>query len=356
MKRNIMRQFRIDEISGVDTPAQEPATVSIMKRAEPESLKKYGVVALTSEADGHQHGVQIRKDNCWCGCDGQATLWVDYSSDTDGDSHTHPVATNTMDIGTSIGHTHEIEGAALLAAELQKAGGDCKMTTKNDDQTTDEPTVTLESLTAENARLNSILGLSTEERAHFDALPEEMRTSFLGKSAADRQAEIVAKNAADPVVYTTIDGVEIRKSAGDAMLSLAKSNDALRKSNDDLVKAQEQATLEKRAETELSHIPGDIQTRAAMLKSIEGITDETLRQNAMSALRSQNEIGKSAFTTIGSMGGSFEAGSAEESLDKLAKGIMEKENIEYAVAYSKAMTSAEGRELYAKSVREAANR
>ena len=253
--------------------------------------------------------------------------------------------------------SHEIEGTIVVKAH-EKNGGP-----HDDDRRTKMATVTEEptdtktpraEIEAENTRLNAIVGLTSEERAHFDALPDNMRTAFLGKSAGDRQAEIVAKNSADPVVHTTLDGIEIRKSMGDAMLSLAKSNDALRQSQEVMTKAAEQATLEKRADTELSHIAGDVQMRAAMLKAIDAIPDQTQREGALAALKSKNEVGKAAFQTIGHIGGGFEAGSAEDGLDKMAKSMAEKDGGSYAVAYAKAVVSPEGKALYEKSVREAA--
>ena len=353
MPKKIMRDFRIDEISGCDFPAQKGATVAIMKRGKPDDLKKTHAIVLTTETDGHQHGISVSNYKCGCGCD-QFDIYLDYSSDRDGDNHGHPLMLDPLTIGASIGHKHDIEGTAILS--LAKNGGAHMTMEKDDDQTTttdDTTTATKPSraeVDAENTRLNAIVGLTSEERAHFDALPDNMRTAFLGKSAGDRQAEIVAKNSADPVVYTTQDGVEIRKSMGAAMLSLAKSNDILRKGNDEMVKAREQDAFEKRADTELSHIAGDVQMRAAMLKAVEAIPDEAQRTGALAALRSKNEVGKAAFQTVGHIGSSFESGSAEEALDTMAKVLVEKDGSTYQVAYAKAMTTPEGNALYKKSL------
>ena len=315
-----------------------------MKRATPEDVKKYGTsVALTTETDGHQHGIDSYERGCDCGC---VNLTIDYSSDTDGNSHSHPITLEPLAIGASIGHSHDIDASLVVKTH----NGGPHMVTKNDDTTTTTDEPTLETVQAENQRLTAIVGLSTEERAHFDALPDDMRSTFLGKSAADRRAEIVAKNDADPVVYTTTDGVEIRKSAGEAMIAIAKSNDELRKANDSLVKAREQDALEKRADVELSHLPGDLQSRAALLKAAESIPDEKQRDTALAALKSQNNTAKGAYRTLGHGGGLGEPSSDEDSLDKMAKSIAEKEGITYHQAYAKAITSPEGREIYAKSL------
>ena len=54
MTRKILRQLKIDEISGVDNPAQEGAQMVIMKRADGKIEKGSGDLAdvLTSEVSG----------------------------------------------------------------------------------------------------------------------------------------------------------------------------------------------------------------------------------------------------------------------------------------------------------------
>ncbi len=65
LKRRKMLAFKIDEISGVDNPAQEGARVAIMKRDDgptdptPRKVQKRIASLLTSEQDGHQHGIEF---------------------------------------------------------------------------------------------------------------------------------------------------------------------------------------------------------------------------------------------------------------------------------------------------------
>ena len=167
---------------------------------------------------------------------------------------------------------------------------------------------------------------------------------------ADIDAVTKAKTDSDPVEYTTSDGVEIRKSAGVAVITALKSNDELRKENADLRKDREQEALEKRAASELKYLPGDVKTRAAMLKAIDGIEDESQRTAAHNALKAQNAAMAEAFKTRGHSGGQSEPGSPEEELDKLAKAHAEKKNVSEAVAYTEVLKTEQGRELYAKSV------
>ena len=90
-RRNRMNSFKINEVSGVDVPAQEGATVAIMKRADApkprrETRKDMGGLAdlLTSEEEGHQHGINVRV------YDGQLSVAVSYASGPDDEGGHYP--------------------------------------------------------------------------------------------------------------------------------------------------------------------------------------------------------------------------------------------------------------------------
>ena len=370
-RKRIMQEFRINEISSVDSPAQEGARVAIMKRAEPrennlpdgtyplalntavlenvvkrEIQKGMGDLAdlLTSEEEGHQHGISIRA------YEGSVEIRVMYSQGPEAKaSHDHPVVRSPegqYPLGVVAGHTHAIDQAAMSGAVLAlvtKTEGGEPMTTQTDTQ----PTV--EELRAQLARAHAVVALTGEERAHFEALPEEARTAFLAKSADDRMSEIgaVTKAAQDanPVVFTAADGTEFRKSDDPRAIAMAKRLDATEQENAALKARDEQTTLEKRAEAELPHLPGDVKTRAAMLKAIDGIEDEAQREAALGALKAQNEAMSKAFQTYGH-GGQPEPGSPDDQLDKLAKVYAEKNGGTFEAAYMKVADTPEGQALY----------
>ena len=354
-RKCIMREFRIDEVSCVDNPAQEGARVAIMKRAKPPAEKPtaekgMGDLAdlLTSEEEGHQHGIGVSKH------EGEVVYFVSYTSGPNDDvGHSHPLARHDdgYALGVAAGHTHTISQEALGRAVLALVTKNKGVESMTDKSTDTQPTV--EELRDQLARAHAVVALNAGERAHFDALPEESRTAFLAKSTDGRRVEIeaLAKAAqdADPVVYTTDDGVELRKSAGEAFIALAKSNDALRNEAEALRVEREQEQLEKRAATELPHLPGDIKTRAAMLKAIDGIEDDSQREAARNALKAQNEALAKAFETQGH-GGDPAPGSPDDQLDKLAKAHAEKNGVSYQTAYADVLTSEEGRALYDKAV------
>ncbi len=370
-RKRIMQEFRINEISSVDSPAQEEARVAIMKRAEPrennlpdgtyplalntavlenvvkrEIQKGMGDLAdlLTSEEEGHQHGVSIGA------YEGSVEIRVMYSQGPEAEaSHDHPVVRSPegqYTLGMVAGHTHAIDQEAMSGAVLAlvtKTEGGEPMTT----QIGTQPTV--EELGAQLARAHAVVALTGEERAHFEALPEEARTAFLAKSADDRKAEIgaVTKAAQDanPVVFTAADGTEFRKSDDPRAIAMAKRLDATEQENAALKARDEQTTLEKRAGAELPHLPGDVKTRAAMLKAIDGIEDEAQREAALGALKAQNEAMSKAFQTYGH-GGQPEPGSPADQLDKLAKVYAEKNGGTFEAAYMKVADTPEGQALY----------
>ena len=287
-RRNVIRSLKLNEISGVDNPAQEGARVSIMKR----------------------NGIRPQQKSLFGPADDQEAL------------------------------------VSAILALVTKDKGDLTMPEKN------EPTK--ETLAEALKVANAIIALKADEREHFNELDEDAKKKFILKSADDRKAAIdavtKAKTDADPVEYTTADGVEIRKSAGVALITALKSNDDMRKENAELRKQREQESLEKRAKSDLPHLPGDVKTRAAMLKAVDGIEDKAQREAAHNALKAQNEAMAAAFTTHGHTGGQSDPGSPEEELDKLATAHAEKEKVSKAVAYTEVLKTEQGQALYTKSV------
>lgn len=382
-KRRIMNALKINEISMVDVPAQEGAVAVIMKRkGEPgydpnnKDPRKRGrapdenfdkTAALTSPEDGHSHLLVL--DGGHGDFNSGETSWVD--------GHVHPwvrAAGGEIIIGTSHspdGDAHIHRVAVTSKSEEENAGKAGDVVGQQEDTTmTDktkkaaDETATVEELQAQLAHANLMGSLSDAEKAHYEALKalgdEAEAKAFLSKSTDERdeilkaeikKAEKHAKDE-DPVEYTTLDGIELRKSAGAAFIAMAKSNDDLRKRLDKSESAREQDTFEKRAEDELSHLPGTAKERAALLKATEGIEDEDMRKAAMNALKAQNTALSTAFVKVGHGGGAQPAsGSPDDELDTLAKAH-QKENpgMSYEVAYDAVLKTDQGHELYAKSV------
>ena len=368
-KKNIMRAFKMTEISGVDSPAQKGARVLIMKRMDDEyemgpdgkkRKKKKPMMGkgydnlfdvLTNEVNGHQHGIKVYMDG-----DEGMRIRVDYATgDGEEHSHDHPVvrsAAGSFTFGVVNGHTHTIDTAALNEKLLSTM-------TKGEDKTMLDKTPTAEELQtqlttekAAHAKANKIIALSADERAHFEKLDDTGKDTFLAKSLDDRKTEInLAKSQAadaDPVVYKTLEGIEIRKSAGDTVIALAKSNDDKERRIVKLTVERDSQVLEKRAQTELPNMGGDVKDRGALLKSVDGIEDETTRKSVMALLKGADASMSKMYKQIG-VGGEAdltESSEAEDKLEKLAKQHAEKNDVSFAKAYKAVLNTTEGKDLY----------
>jgi len=464
VKRRIMRELKINEISGVDVPAQEGATAVIMKRKHrPEDRKKKKKkkgsghldnsqtdemlakgAALTTDEEGFAHLVilsgppdgveQTSGETTWQ--DGHNHPWVrtpegdiliGAGESSDGVSHSHTIAVmskaeededgtekrkftaqererladegkalpdgsfpivttadlrnaisafgraaNKAQVARHIKRRARALGATDLLPEEGRLAGLLKNEASEDDNQNagsagevgnkeinmPDTNKKVEELQAQLARANSVASLNDAEKAHFETLKGADADTFLAKSVDERKTEVTAINKAqakadidaNPVEYTTMDGIELRKSAGPAFISMAKSNDALRKRVDEGDKKLEKAALEKRAEAELPYLPGNLDTRAAMLKAIDGIEDESQRKAAMNALKAQNESMSKAFSNVGH-GNTPAPGSADEELDALAK-VYHKDHPELTEeqAYSDVLDTTKGSELYTKTL------
>ena len=364
MPRRRITAFKINEISGVDTPAQEGATVVLMKRADGakgrsanRQIEKGSLVsALTGETNGHQHGIEVSRH------DKNVHMWVSWAKSVGSeDGHSHDLTRNedgTYSVSTVDGHTHSIDSDAVESAlaELTKAGDDPMPKTAEELQTA------LDEATALRKRAEAILAMTPEHRGYFDELAKSARDKFIAKSADERGEAIeTAKRRADktdPVVYTTKAGIEIKKSDGDTLLALAKAdnkraeeNAQLRKDLDAANRANVDSDLRKRAEA-LKHIPGDVDVRVEMLKRIDSIEDESMRKRAHEALKAQDAQLAKAFDTYGVAGiNRNDADSPTAKLDAMAKKHQEANSgITFEKAYAHVVATPEGKELYAKTI------
>ena len=200
-------------------------------------------------------------------------------------------------------------------------------------------------LKAEMEKMSQVAALSTAHKAFYDSISGDdvakSREAFMAKSDAERDAEIKkaedAKLAADPVVFTADDGTEYRKSDDPRLVQMAKSRDEDRKETTRLRNLALDADLEKRAESDLQYLPGDIEVRKAMLSAVDGIEDETMRKSALNALKAHNAKLAPAFETVGSaavpLAKASDKAEAEAELDKLAKDYAAKEGKDFYEAY-----------------------
>lgn len=144
-----------------------------------------------------------------------------------------------------------------------------------------------------------ILEMPADVRKHFDGLPADQQDALIAKSATERQAAVDAANATDPVVYKCADGTEIRKSAGEAVLAMAKRNDALEAKVADLSKSAADAQIETRATTDFPNVAKA--TAVAMLKSAAALGEATeAGKDVLKSLAAMNKGGSHLFKNLGS--------------------------------------------------------
>lgn len=382
VKRQIIKDMTVNEVSSVDRPAQKGATAVLLKRDASADLEKRA--CMTTVSEGHQH-----------------TLWDDRGNgelnagETDYvEGHSHSWVrdpSGNIIIGMARGHSHElgtigkketdmsIKTRAELEAAIAKAKGEGDNVTvatvtalhkaatdlkAEDALPTEGPLAKakapvtedddVKALKAKMKRMEKRDELPADVRKHYDTLTtDEARDAFLAKDASAQQTELQKAAGDDPVVYTTLDGIDIRKSAGDAVVSALKSADSARREVA-VEKAQRvNLELEKRAETELKSLGGTMIGKKALLKALDSIEDEAVRKSAMEVVTSAAEIaGKgNLFEKRGSGAPApLEKGSAETQLEKMASDRAKEKSISFEKAYDEVLDTEDGQKLYAEMI------
>ena len=350
MAKKIMHKFRMSEISMVDTPAQEHARVAILKRR-----------ALTTEADGHSHLIVMTgaggdewKSGVTSWADGHSHEWITDESGnvilTAADGHTHQIATIAKN---KDGKPVQIETCKGVPAPKQdpEAGNAAEPIGKNgeDNMSNQDKGAELEKKAAELQkncdRLTAIVGLSADQRTHFDTLSGADQDAFLAKSSDERDAVLKNLADADPVVYTTTDGDELRKSAGETVIKMAKRADDLAKQLAKQEALAKRAELEKRASDEFPNLRGETVEKAALLGAVESISDEAVRGKVTEMLKAHDAgLGK-AFERQGTQSAPSD-NSPSAQLDDLAKAYAKDNDVDITKAYDEVLKTAEGSRLY----------
>lgn len=375
----VLDEIQIDFLAGCPVPAQAGAVALLMKRHDPDAeritkdsegrlWKDETPGILTSSTNGHTHIVWLY------GAAGETTMQRDEDHD-DPSHHDHPwvlSADGSIEIGENLGHTHTVDAAdvttALVAAMNKAHPTTGKLPVRKENDMADDKTLKalekrLEKSEAraekaeERAELQGILGgLTPIQKSHFDALEDSAKPAFAAKSSTERDAELdriqKAKDDADPIVYTSTDGlVKVRKSDGDLNLLLAKRSDEDRKRAE---KAEGQVAGERLSKMarELGSLPGDEAKTVRTLKAIETIPEGPERDAAMAQLRAGNEAIAKAYTTTGVLPAESVEGSPEAEMGKLTKAYAREHDVTEAVAMVKVMETAEGRRLYKESVKQ----
>jgi len=377
-KRRRMTKFRIDELSPVDHPAQAPAQALFLKRVheddvdgdeddEDEKDKDRGglfgknektIVVVTTSEHGHTHAVWLYGETTG----GETGYGFD---DGEATSHAHPWSMNGLgeiEIGENAGHTHTVDRQTLSNAvlatmkRLAKSGEDMTLSSElqkltsesgsNKENPMPEPQTdpkAMEKLQAELDRTKKVAELNDAQTAHFGKLDVAGQDAYLAKSAPDRQAvidaEIEKAAADDSVVYTDLEGNTFSKSDDARLVASAKRADEAITKAAKLETQAQNAAFAKRASVDIPHLPGEDSVGAAIIKALDGISDEGVRKSAFEAVRAGSKAVEAAFEKRGALvGDKTPSADANTELEKRAKDMVKAatEPISYLDAYQKA--------------------
>tara|TARA_R110000803_G_scaffold20201_6_gene52236 strand:- start:829 stop:1710 length:882 start_codon:yes stop_codon:yes gene_type:complete len=284
-RRNIMKEFEIKEISAVDKPAQIGARATIMKRHTEEEA---------------------------------------------------PATSTDHDAGT------DTEAETIGKKEDQMSD----QTKTADDAVAKQE---LEALTKRAERAEAVLSLGSEERSLFDGFSADEQDAFLSKSADERSTLVKNAQNADPIVYTTDEGEELSKSAGDTVIRMAKKLDEQARQIAKAESLAKRADVEKRASEELSNLGGELVAKADLLEAIETLPEEK-RGPVLEIVKAQDAgLGK-AFERVGTTSApKLQGDSPMAKLDQLAKAKAEADGTDHTTAYNAILSTPEGESLYNES-------
>jgi hypothetical protein len=302
---------------------QGDAQALILKRRdengeiEDQEVDIYKNYRLLSTVEGHTHMIN---DSDAKGDTSYAPL-EDYEY-----SHSHPWVKNDDDsisIGEVHGHTHEVivklDTTGSPGGQEQEVSEMTKDVNKTD---IGDLQVVKDELEVTKAKLDKALALADmndETKTFYKNLPDSEKDGFISKSGNERAEMIQKAKEDDPIVYTGKDGTEYRKSDGEKMIALAKSRDKALNIAKAATERAESEVFTKRA-SELDSLPGNQETKIALLKAIDGIEDENIKKSCQEILDAGNSNLKKAFENMGVQGtGQFDESNPVNKLDALAK-------------------------------------
>lgn len=192
--------------------------------------------------------------------------------------------------------------------------------------------------------------MTDAEKAHLATLKGADAEAFLKDKPEARAAKVEAAKAADAVVYKAADGTEYRRSDDQRLVAMAQRADKL---DADAKKAREEREIEvlkARAKAEIPHLPGDEAVHVALLKAVDGISDEKLRTGALAAIKANDAGLGAAFKRSGVNGAPNDSAGPEAKLEAMARKRATDAGITFEKAYAEASDTPEGRQLLSEAM------
>lgn len=342
-KKTVMESLFIDEISGVDQPAQEGAKALLIKRDEEDywkrdfSAEQRSQLAEEGQAlpDGSFPIVNVADLRNAISAFGRA-------------KNKGLAAKHIKRRAGALGATELLPEEGLLALKSVSNGKVQKeqktMTDKNE-KTVEAVEKQLQEIQGELAVSKAFGALNDAEKAHYADLDSKEQTAFLKMDADGRKAVLSKIQEADPVVYTDSEGNDYRKSDDPRTVSSAKRADKAEKIAKEERDKREDQELEKRAGAELDNLPGDLDVKKALLKAVNGIKDEKIREGVDALIKAGNSGLKDAFKRRGAQGEGEDLGLNDE-YEKLAQEYAKENEVSIEIARADVLTATQkGREL-----------
>ncbi len=350
-RKDFVSRFMADEEARKEFPDADQRTAVADQQFRADSTEKRSAFYVLSAVNGHSHLIQMDEEG------GQSSHNQAHDDEM---GHCHPWVLNedgSVTIGMSDGHTHEVR--MTRSSDSDSAGSDAGSKGRTEEETMTKQTETvneqavdqqLDALRAE-LQLAKAYGQLTDAQKVFasDLAEGDERDAFVTKSDDERQRLVEKAQEADPVAYACIDGTEIRKSAGDLVIRLAKQADEATRELAVEKAARADELLAKRAETELGSLPGDDVAKSALLRAVDTIADEAVRSSVCEILKAANERGSAAFKSLGTAAKSASAVDAETKLADLVSKRAEETGETSDKALFAVLSTAKGRSLYAQT-------
>lgn len=296
MKKHRVSELVLKEISAVRKPAHEGATIDLTKSADKLVLVRGYYESMTSA--------------CMCGTKTDSKYCPDCGTMMKA-AVTPPVKETTMSMTDQ-------EKAAL-----EKAQNDAK---------------TLEAKLAVSQKFGL---LNDVQKSHYGRLGPDAQAAFLGLSDAQRAEECKA-------IYTSAGGQVFTKADDTRLVEMAKAHDETAKKMHEQLDAANETILKSQAAIDYQYLPGTVDAKVALLKSVLSIKDDKVRGEAVAILKAQNDALGKGFKRQGT--GAVPAGgvdaTAEGKLDALVKTYMTEKKCDEASAYDAVLQTEQGAALY----------
>ena len=340
-RRRIMRSFTINEISGVDRPAQKHARMTLMKRDDADDgFDKADEDLYTKEeanyrgADGPSRCEACEYFNGEAGCSmvaGEISAGDVCDHFEQGDDPMTDVEKKQLaDLQKSADDlTKQLEAATAKAADLQKESDDAKAKLEDEEKKR-------KAAEAEKADATTKAEMTDAEKAYLATLEGAEKMKFMTATPEERAKMMAKRDDDNPVIYKAADGVEFHKSDDPRLIAMAKRADEGEKLAKVEAKKREDTELSKRADDELKNFSETVAKRDDKIEALRAI--DKIEPGAKAALLKMLEVGGKAISA------SFErVGHGREALHKSAQdfekrvsAIQERDKCARPTAMSKA--------------------